>query len=151
MRKGLIVFGVFLLIIGFLLLLFAGMQYSNDTAILNSSSGQIGLASANQTEINQINQALGTLQGIMAFGGIILIIGAVITALGFRGECKKERKFEEDVNHTLGTPAKGNEAGLIVRKCRSCGKEFKNDEEARNHECPNVIGTKTPGVWKPKY
>lgn len=92
MRKGLVVFGVFLLIIGFLALLFAGMQYSNDMAVLNSSSGQIGLAFANQTEINQINQALGTLQGIMAFGGIILIIGVVITALGFKGKSKKEKQ-----------------------------------------------------------
>ena len=61
-------------------------------AILNSSSGQIGLAFANQTEINQINQALGTLQGIMAFGGILLIIGAVVTTLGFRGKSKKEKQ-----------------------------------------------------------
>ena len=92
MRKGLVVFGVFLLIIGFLALLFAGIQYSNDMAILSSSSGQIGLAFANQTEVNQINQALSTLQGIMAFGGIIFIVGAVITALGFKGKSKKEKQ-----------------------------------------------------------
>lgn len=94
MRKGIVIFGVFLLIIGFLALLFAGVSYSNDMATLHSAAGQIGLAFANQTEINQINSTLGTLEWIMAFGGILLIIGAVVTALGFRGKSRKERKLE---------------------------------------------------------
>jgi hypothetical protein len=94
MRKGLVIFGVFLLIIGFLALLFAGLGYSNDMAVLNSTSGQIGLAFANQTEINQINQTLGTLEGVMAFGGILMIIGAIVSVVGFRGKSKKERQLE---------------------------------------------------------
>ena len=94
MRKGIVIFGVFLLIIGFLALLFAGSAYSNDMAILHSTSGQIGLAFANQTEINQIDQGLTALMGIMAFGGILLIIGAVVTALGFRGKSKQERQLQ---------------------------------------------------------
>ncbi|MEM0136407.1 MAG: hypothetical protein QXU18_14470 [Thermoplasmatales archaeon] len=94
MRKGIIIFGVLLLIIGFLALLFAGSEYFNDMAVLHSTAGEIGLAFSNQTEITQINQTLGTLMGIMAFGGILLIIGAVMTALGFRGRSKKERLTE---------------------------------------------------------
>ena len=137
MRKGIVIFGVFLLIIGFLALLFAGSAYSNDMTILHSTSGQIGLVFANQTEINQIDQGLGTLMGIMAFGGILLIIGAVVTALGFRGKSRKERQMES-----------GNDE---ERKCRSCGQEFKNDDEARTHVCPNMISIDKPGVMKPRY
>ncbi len=35
------------------------------------------------------------------------------------------------------------------RKCRSCGKIFESDEEARVHRCPNIISTDKPGVWNP--
>lgn len=36
------------------------------------------------------------------------------------------------------------------RKCGSCGKEFKTDEEARTHKCPNIISTDKKGVRKEK-
>ena len=92
MRKRLLVLGVFILVIGFLILLFAGIGYSSAESSLNSLQGQIGLAFANQTEINQINQSIGELIGFMALGGILLIVGAVVTGLGFAGKRRKDTK-----------------------------------------------------------
>lgn len=71
--------------------MFAGLAYSNDMATLNSVQGQIGLLFANQTEIDQLNQAIRTLEGIMVLGGILVIIGVVVTALGFRSANKMNK------------------------------------------------------------
>ena len=35
-------------------------------------------------------------------------------------------------------------------KCRSCGKEFKTDEERGSHKCPNIISTDKKGVRNEK-
>ena len=59
MRKGLLVLGVFILVIGFLILLFAGIGYSSAESSLNSLQGQIGLAFANQTEIISSSSHIG--------------------------------------------------------------------------------------------
>ena len=96
MRKGLLILGIVLLIIGLLLLGFGAVaysSYSNNSALLS-----VGLASDNAT-----NQALVSAQFADAVGGFIggvifFVVGLVLMIVGFKGQSKKEKKAEQSQN-----------------------------------------------------
>ncbi len=83
MRDGIIIFGIILLIIGFISLVFGIIAYGNYTALVNAYGG-LGLLSKSYYNKAENDYNVG-ISGIIA-GGIFIIIGIVLTIVGLRGK-----------------------------------------------------------------
>ncbi len=92
MRKGITVLGILILILGFIGLVVGFVAYSNYSYLVNAYGGVAllnpSVASQAQSDYNVgISSILG--------GGIFIIIGIVLTVIGFKGKSKKERAAEK--------------------------------------------------------
>ena len=83
MRDGIIIFGIILLIIRFISLVFGIIAYGNYTALVNAYGG-LGLLSKSYYNKAENDYNVG-ISGIIA-GGIFIIIGIVLTIVGLRGK-----------------------------------------------------------------
>ncbi len=93
MRKGITIFGILLLIIGFISLIIGFLAYSNYNTLVNSYGG-LGLLS--QSVRNQAQSDYNVGVAGMLVGGIFVIIGIVLTIVGFKAKSKKEKKAEAE-------------------------------------------------------
>jgi uncharacterized membrane protein len=91
MRKGIAIFGVILLILGFVSLVIGFLAYSNYNNLVNAYGG-LGLL--NQSVYNQAQSDYSVGIGGIIGGGIFVIIGIILTIVGFKAKSKKEKRAE---------------------------------------------------------
>ena len=91
MRKGIAILGIFLLIIGFISLVIGFLAYSNYNTLVNAYGG-LALLSSSVYNQAQSDYNVG-ISGILG-GGIFVIIGIVLTVVGFKAKSKKEKRAE---------------------------------------------------------
>ena len=86
MRKGIAILGIFLVILGFIGLAVGVIAYLNYNYLLYTQ----GLCSVCYQQRNYFILATGGIIG----GGILEIIGIILTIIGFKAEFKKEIRAE---------------------------------------------------------
>ena len=89
MRKGIAIFGIFLLILGFISLVVGFIAYSNYN-YLATAYGGLGLLNKSVYNQAQSDYNVG-ISGILG-GGIFFIIGVILTVVGFKTKSKKEKR-----------------------------------------------------------
>lgn len=88
MRKGRLILGILLLIVGIFAFGFGGIAYSRYSS--NSLLIASGLASNSAANQSLVNTQFGDAIGGFLIGVIFFVVGLVLMIIGFRGKSKKE-------------------------------------------------------------